>query len=200
MFQPGNLVLQRGVLSKQVIELFIPRTHLAHLGLEHGDLIFEMFDMLFRSLADRSLGLSVIGALSLQLLGRERGDLSRPRAGLSSSGWAPFPAATHDPSGFGARLTRAKTMYDHRAVLEPVLSHKNGVVGDHGGSTRHRDKWMQHPRRLRRSFFETISLAAMAGLILGQFFPASGAPLYAGPNRGRVAKKKGSSSSPPRLN
>lgn len=75
-------------------------------------------------------------------------------------------------------------MYDNRAVLEPVLSHKNGVVGDHGGSTRHRDKWMQHPGRSQGSFFETIS-----GLILGQIFPGL---LRAAPSVRRTEQGQGS--------
>jgi hypothetical protein len=65
VLQPSNLLLESGILSNQVIELFIPRPHFAHLGLEHSDLLLEQLDMLLRSLADRSLSLSIIGPLSL---------------------------------------------------------------------------------------------------------------------------------------
>lgn len=71
MLQPGNFLLKSGILSNKVIELFVPWPHFVHLDLKPGDLLLELLDMLFRSLADRSLGLSIIGPLSLQLLGRE---------------------------------------------------------------------------------------------------------------------------------
>jgi hypothetical protein len=80
MLQPDDFLLQSGILSNKIIEPFVPWPHFVHLGLEHGDLLLELLDMLFCSLADRTLGLSIIGPLSLQLFGRERGDFSRPRA------------------------------------------------------------------------------------------------------------------------
>jgi hypothetical protein len=115
--------LQGRILSNKIIELFVPWPHFVDLSLEHGDLLLKLLDMLLCSLADRPLSLSIIGPLSLQLFGRERGDLSRSRARLPPFGWSSFLATTHDPSGFGDPSTCFLIMNDSRVLCEPVLSH-----------------------------------------------------------------------------
>jgi hypothetical protein len=67
--QMRNLGLQRGIALQHAVDLLA-------LGAQLGDLVLQALDVLLGARADGALRLAVVGALALQLLGRQRRDLA----------------------------------------------------------------------------------------------------------------------------
>lgn len=65
MLQSDHFVLQNGIVLYDFIEPFVLEPHLRNLSLERRDLSLKLFYMLLGALANGTLGLSIVGTLSL---------------------------------------------------------------------------------------------------------------------------------------